>query len=227
MATLFDLLGPWDIVALLVFVVSTVGLRLMIENPPGAWPSTSILMARYRRAWMAESPRRANRMMDASLLVSQRSSTAFLASGCLLAIGGLAAVIGQAERLVDVAQDLVADTGIGRQALELKLVFLIVLLVDAFLKFIWANRVLGYCCVLLGAIPEDGTNDQIDRAVARAASVNISGGRNFNRGLRGVYYALAAMAWLLGPEAFIAAVLFTNGVILRREFFSATRRALL
>ena len=42
-----------------------------------------------------------------------------------------------------------------------------------------------------------------------------------------MYFSLAAMAWFLGAEALIVAVVFTSGVIYRREFLSRTREALL
>lgn len=219
-------LGVWDLAALILFFAVVMGLRRAIEHCPASRPSTSHLMERFRRDWMRESPNRVNRMVDASLLVSQRTGASFFASGAMIAIGGLAALLGQADRLVDVAQDIVGELDTGRIAWEVKLVFLMVLTVDAFLKFVWSHRVFGYCAVLLGAIPENGAPDEVDIAVERAARLNISAGRSFNRGLRSVYFILAAMAWFLGPAAFMGAVLFTAAIIYRREFLSSTRDAL-
>lgn len=42
-----------------------------------------------------------------------------------------------------------------------------------------------------------------------------------------VYFALAALAWFLGPAALMAASLLTAAMIYRREFRSDSRRALL
>jgi len=226
-AALVDLLTGWDLAALVVFFIAIYGLRHLIERSPENRPSTSNLMSRYRLAWMEQSPKRANRMVDASLMVNQRAGSAFFASGAMLAIGGVAALLGQADRLVDVAQDLVADAQIARRVWEMKLIFILLLVVDVFLKFVWAHRTIGYSAVLLGAMPEDGSDEEVKKAVERAASVNIIGARSFNRGLRGLYFSLAAMAWFLGAEAFIITVVFTSGVIYRREFLSRTREALL
>ena len=145
----------------------------------------------------------------------------------MLAIGGLAALLGQTETLLGVAQNIVADIEATERIWEIKLIFLLVMMVIAFLNFVWSHRIFGYCAVLLGAMPEGGAEAEIDTAVERAARLNISAGRSFNRGLRGVYFMLAGLAWFLGPEALIAASFFTAAVICRREFLSETRRALL
>jgi uncharacterized membrane protein len=61
----------------------------------------------------------------------------------------------------------------------------------------------------------------------KAAAINIAGARSYNRGLRSVYFGIAATAWLAGGWTLLAAVTFTVGVILRREFASQSRRVLL
>ncbi|MDA9795536.1 DUF599 family protein, partial [Paracoccaceae bacterium] len=47
------------------------------------------------------------------------------------------------------------------------------------------------------------------------------------RGLRAIYFSLAAAAWLVGPIALIVATLITLSVLLRREFLSHSRLVLL
>jgi uncharacterized membrane protein len=59
---------------------------------------------------------------------------------------------------------------------------------------------------------------------ARAAEMNITAARSFNRGLRSIYFAVGAMGWLAGPAGLAAGAVFATTVMLRREFFSASRR---
>ena len=61
----------------------------------------------------------------------------------------------------------------------------------------------------------------------QAAQININAAKSFNRGLRSVYFALATLAWLLGPLALLATTVFTTAMLWRREFASESRRALL
>ena len=49
---------------------------------------------------------------------------------------------------------------------------------------------------------------------------------SFNAGIRGYYFALAALAWLLGPIAFLAATTGMFSLLLWRQFGSETARAI-
>jgi uncharacterized membrane protein len=62
---------------------------------------------------------------------------------------------------------------------------------------------------------------------AQAAEVNIHAARNFNRGMRSIYFALGALGALIGPWVLIATTLAVSGVIVRREFASQSREIML
>ena len=217
----------WDLAALAVFFGCIYGMGRLIERSPNSRPSTARIMAHYRRRWMQEVQNRSNRVVDTSLLIALRNGAAFFASGTMIAIGGIAALLGQTERLVDVAADFTGATGASHIDWEAKLLFLLILMVSAFLKFVWSHRLFGYCAILMGATPENGGAEETAAAVERAALLNISAGRSFNRGMRIVYFALAALAWFLGPLALAVASLLTAAMIYRREFRSDSRKALL
>jgi uncharacterized membrane protein len=95
-----------------------------------------------------------------------------------------------------------------------------------FLHFVWAHRVLGYVAVLLGAIP-NGPGAERERIALKAARLNILATRHFNRGLAAAYFTLAARARLAGPIALGLAATYAFATLVRREYFSETRRALL
>ena len=81
--------------------------------------------------------------------------------------------------------------------------------------------------MLLGATPPPDSDAEERAAVVRQMSeINIRAGRSFNRGLRLVYFALASLAWLLGPVAFAFATLATTWMLYRREFRSGVRQAM-
>jgi uncharacterized membrane protein len=217
-------IGPADAAALAFILAARVFLGLVIEHPPRRRPSVERLMEGYRRAWMRAFADRSPRIFDATIIDSLRQGTAFFASACLIALGGGVALIGNAERLETVAADLTLPvTGVP---VEARLVLVLLFLADALLKFVWANRLFGYCAVLMAAVPNDPADPATQAAAARAAEVNIFAARNFNRGLRSIYFALAALAWLAGPAAMAAATLAAAAIQLRREFASASRAAI-
>lgn len=220
-----SLFQPLDYGAIGFLFLTWIAIGLRIEAKRGK-PSVSVLMARYRREWMRQMVTREPRIFDSQILATLRQGTAFFASACMIAIGGTFALVGNAEVVMGVASDLTLANA-PAVVWEIKLGVVILLLTSAFLKFVWSNRLFGYCGVLLGAVPNDANDPLAYLRAEQAADINITAARSFNRGLRGIYFGMAATAWLLGAEALIAATLVTVGILLRREFASHSRTALL
>lgn len=215
-----------DYAALAILLLGWIILTLVIERPPKSRPSVSLLMSEYRREWMRQFVERDPRIFDAQIISNLRQSTAFFASACMIAIGGGFALIGNADRLQGLAEDLTqADDPIV--VWELKLILLLIFAANAFLKFVWSHRLFGYCAVIMSAVPNDPKDPQALPRAAKAAALNITAARGYNRGLRSVYFGIAAAAWLLGPLPLLAAAVLTILVIARREFASHSRAVLL
>lgn len=221
-----QLFSPADYVALTLLVLLWVGSTRLIEHSPKSRPSTSSLMAAYRREWMVQFVTRQPRIFDSQIVGQLRQGTAFFASGSMIAIGGGLALLGNAERLRGLAQDLTQHTD-PMVVWEIKVFVMLAFAVNAFLKFVWSHRLFGYCSVLMASVPNEADHpDALPRA-AKAGEINILAARGYNRGLRSVYFGIGSAAWLAGPWALMAAALFTGGVILRREFASQSRGVLL
>ncbi|MCR8549064.1 DUF599 domain-containing protein [Salipiger sp. P9] len=214
-----------DLAATLFLAITWLGSSWVVEHPPARRPSVSRLMAHYRRLWMREFVTRQPRIFDSQIVASLRQSTAFFASASMIAIGGIFALLGNADQLRGVAGDLAAGDA-PVIVWEVKLLLTLLFAANAFLKFVWSNRLFGYCSVMMGAVPNDPDETAYARA-AKAAELNILAARSYNRGLRVVYFGIASAAWLLGAGALILATLVTLTVILRREFASQSRVVLL
>jgi uncharacterized membrane protein len=217
--------GPLDVIGVFGISVSWLLIGYFVENGFFGRPSVAALMIDYRREWMKQFVSREPRIFDASILGNLRQGTTFFASTCLIAIGGGLAVIGNTEQLLGLAEDLSLDNA-PSLIWEVKILFFVLFMVNAMLKFVWSHRLFGYCSVIMASVP----NDRSDLAYARAAQageINITAARSFNRGLRAIYFALGAAAWLLGPEALIAATVLTVAVLWRREFASHSRSVLM
>ena len=221
-----SLLTPLDGVALFLLWACWLAVGWRIEHPGSASPSVTIIMSDYRREWMRQMITREPRIFDAAILANLRQGTAFLASGCMIAIGGVLALIGNTEALEGVASEL---TSAGAPALvwQFKLLIVVLFLTHGFLKFVWANRVFGYCAVVMAAVPNDITHKLAKTRALQAAEINIRAAWNFNRGLRSIYYALGTLAWLLGPYALLVATCAVTYLIWQREFYSKPRQILL
>lgn len=214
-----------DAVASLVLVALWWLTGFLIEHPPAARPSVSKLMETYRRTWMVQFVTRNPRIFDANVLDSLRQGTAFFASACMIAIGGGVALIGNAAQLQGLARDLTLET--ESLVIELKIIFVLAFLANALLKFVWAHRLFGYCAIMMAAVPNEPLDPLAPHRAGQAAEINITAAKSFNRGLRSIYFALAALAWLLGWAALVAAGVISTLVLLRREFNSQSRAVML
>lgn len=225
MSHLLSLLSPLDTTALLALVAAWLLSGWLIEHPPLSHPSVSRLMEEYRRDWMKTFVTRQPRIFDATLIDSLRQSTAFFASASMLAIGGGVALIGNTATLQQLTTNLpISATG---PELGLRMLPVIGFMANALLKFVWAHRLFGYCSILMAAVPNDPDDATAFHRASQAADINITAAKSFNRGLRSIYFALAALGWLLGSPGLIIGTALAATVLLRREFASASRRILM
>ncbi|WP_071672492.1 DUF599 domain-containing protein [Nioella nitratireducens] len=213
-----------DLAAVILAFGSWAVLGRMIESERLSRRSVTVLMMEYRRDWMREFITRQPRIFDASILANLRQSTSFLASASMIALGGLLALIGNSEPLLGVARDF--TLGAPERVVEIKLMICGVFLLQAFLKFVWANRLFGYCAVIMSAVPNDPEDPRALPRAMQAADINIRAAFNFNRGLRSLYFSLGSLAWLLGPVPFLVAVAVVAHLIWSRDFASHSRRIL-
>jgi len=215
-----------DALAVAVFLAVWLWLGWRIGHPSAARPSVTVLMSGYRLQWMEVMVTRQPRIFDAQIMMSLRQSTSFFASTCLLAMGGLLALIGNVEALRGVATNL-SSLESGTAVLQIKLFLVLFMLGNAFLKFVWANRVFGYCSVVMGAVPDDPDNPQTMPLAMKAGKLNARAAMNFNAGLRSMYFALCALVWLGGALVLLVGVAVTAWVVWSREFSSASREIIL
>lgn len=214
-----------DLIAFVALVLAWLITGWFTEHPPAHRPSVSVLMNDYRRDWMRQFVTRDPRIFDATVVDSLRQGTAFFASASLIAIGGGVALLGNAEIVKGLSAQL--SLAEGTIAFEVKMIVMLTFLANALLKFIWSNRLFGYCSIMMAAVPNDPADPHGYHRAAQAAEVNITAARSFNRGLRAIYFALAALGWLAGPLALLVATVFTTGILVRREFASVSREVIL
>ena len=124
-------LGPLaglDLVAVALLITAWLAIGWLIEHPPTAFPSVSVIMADFRREWMRQMVTRVPRIFDAAIIDSLRQGTAFFASACMIAIGGGVALIGNSDRLIGLATDLTLQS--GAVLIEVKIILVLAFLAN-------------------------------------------------------------------------------------------------
>ncbi len=215
-----------DMAAVALLFASWFGSGWLTERPPAGMPSVSVLMARFRREWMLHMITRNPRIFDGNILSTLREGTAFFASACMIATGGILALIGNTDRLRGLAQEF--EIGDETTAVwEVKLLVTMFFVVNAFLKFVWSHRLFGYCAIMMAAVPNEPEHPMAEDRAMQAADLNITAARSFNAGLRSVYFALGSLSWLAGAWALLLGTGVVLYITLRREFASTSRQVIL
>jgi uncharacterized membrane protein len=214
-----------DRLAFSVFVLGWLGYGPFIHAFQSR-ASITTRMGDVRRAWMFSMLGRDNRVTDASLIGNTMHSATFFASTSMIALAALMGMLGKFDATYAVVQELHFTVKSSPEFTEAKIMLLMMVFAHSFLKLSWALRQLNYCLALIGGAPLKPTAAQrsaIAQRNGRVLSLAIS---SFNAGLRGYYFALAALAWFAGPLALLVVTSGMLAMLLWRQFGSATAMAI-
>ncbi|MGQ0672359.1 MAG: DUF599 domain-containing protein [Hyphomicrobium sp.] len=217
-----------DCLALVWFVVLVGSYRLIAERGPLQKRSIIGAMRVHRINWMLTMVHRDNRLIDAILLGNLSQGNAFFASTAAISIGGLVGILGYGDRAKTFFESIPHTAEMPPLLWEAKVIFLISIFVFAFFKFAWAFRLTHYLAILIGATPllEPGNKAVCEAHAHRTAELNAIMAEHSASGLRAFYYAIAALAWFFHPLLFMIASLWVVAILVRRDFFSLSRRAI-
>jgi len=188
-------------------------------------------MSSQRAAWIRNTLKRDLRMIDTQIMAGLQNGTAFFASTSMFALGSCFALLGATDQVFALLDDLPGVFHGGRTGFELKVGGLACIFGYAFFKFGWSYRLFNYCTILLGAIPMSEEVDKDPKAAALAADkvirMNVLAARHFNKGLRAIFLSIGYLGWFVSPYLFMATTAAIIVVLVRRQFYSEARRAVL
>ena len=215
---------PWiDWAAVVIFFGSWAGYAHFARMRADSHRSVLGATNAVRREWMLQATYREVRVIDGVVIQNLSTSPSFFASTTILIIGGLLAVLG-----TDKANELVRDLPFAARTttliFDLKLILLLGIFVYVFFRFTWSMRQYTFGALLVAAAPEaarfisEGLSreefaDKAGRIVGLAAET-------FNDGLRGYYFAFAAIGWFFSPIVFLVATMGVVYILYQREFRS-------
>lgn len=211
-----------DVVALAWFVALVAAYEFISFRPGIHEHSLAAAVQRHRIDWMLCMSARDNRIVDGQLLGWLVNASAFFASTSVIVLGGLAALLGYGDRARLILEALPFASRAGTALWEIKIIFLMIIMVFAFFKFAWAFRLSHYTVIMMGATPPHNSADpaaRMDHAERAAALLGLVG-EHSNQGIRSFYYTIAGLMWFFHPLAFIAATTWVVAILVRREFWS-------
>ncbi len=215
-----------DFVALALFAAAWVGYSVLVDHGPLSRRTLTTAMDRQRRIWVEMMQSHEIRIADTNIVSGLQQGNAFFATASMLAIGACLAVLGSGDTVFAVLSD-VAPNEPG-ELLETKMIGLALIFVYAFFKFSWGYRLIVYASIQVGALPPPNAvgTPEAARAIDRAARFLHLAARNFNRGQRAFYFAMAYLGWLASPWAMVAGTFAVIAVLAHRQFWSRPARAM-
>jgi uncharacterized membrane protein len=215
---------PWaDWLAAIVFFAGWGGYAHYARRGAGQHRSVLAATNAVRSQWMLQTTFREVRVVDGVVIQNLSTSPSFFASTTILIIGGLLAVLAS-DRATDLVRELPFAQRTSALIFDMKLILLLGIFVYAFFRFTWSMRQYTFGALLIAAAPEAKQFDA--QGLSREAFADKAGrvvglaAETFNDGLRGYYFAIAAIGWFFSPLAFIVATAGVIYVLYRREFRS-------
>jgi uncharacterized membrane protein len=215
---------PWvDWAAIVVFFVSWAGYAHYARRGAGQHRSVLAATNAVRRQWMLQTTYREVRVLDGVVIQNLSTSPSFFASTTILIIGGLLAVLGT-DKATELVRELPFAARTSTLIFDMKVILLLGIFVYTFFRFTWSMRQYTFGALLIAAAPEaelfltqglsrDVFADKAGRVVGLAAET-------FNDGLRGYYFAFAAIGWFFSPLIFVIATFGVVTILYQREFRS-------
>jgi uncharacterized membrane protein len=121
---MFEGFSTNDLVALVIFVAAWGGYERYGARALETGSNTSLWMNRWRRHWMQAAIARDNRIGDLQIIRVLTGNLAFLASTAIFVTAGIAAVIGSADRVIEILNgyEFLAETMRNRFGLKLAVI---------------------------------------------------------------------------------------------------------
>lgn len=217
-----------DILAFCWFIAGWVGYTIYADHSQRDQGNLISSLHKHRLLWMERMLTREMRMADVGILSAHARSVGLFASTTIFILAGLVTLFGAIDRARSLVTEFSFIVQSGREMWEIKLLLLLLIFVYAFFKFAWSLRQFNFSLILIGSAPVPGEVDAPDREgfPERTAGLITRGVNTYNRGLRAYYFGLAALSWFIHPIALCICTVWVVLVLYRREFRSATLKAL-
>ena len=183
---------------------------------------------RLRWLQMHQGIDREHRVFDAILLGHISNSISFFGSATLLVLAGLVGTLVNVNNLYRITRDLkFIDQAISPELFTLYFLLLTLILAMCFFAFTYALRKMAYTFAMLGGLQASRAESLEAKVMGEQSAVVLTEAvRSINAGIRGFYYAIAALFLFAGPYVAIGATLVITGLLFYRQLFSPTAMAI-
>jgi uncharacterized membrane protein len=183
---------------------------------------------RLRWLQMHQGVEREHRVFDAILMGHISNSISYFGSATLLVLAGLVGTLVNVKTVYHVTRELhFLDTAMSAELFTMYFALLTLILAMCFFAFTYALRKMAYTLAMLGGLQATKADTPESRVLGEQAAIVLTEAvRSINTGIRGFYYAVAALFLFAGPYVCIGATVIITAVLFYRQLFSPTARAI-
>lgn len=183
---------------------------------------------RLRWLQMHQGIDREHRVFDAILMGHISNSISFFGSATLIVLAGLVGTLVNVKNVYHVTRELnFLDTAMSAELFSLYFGLLTLILALCVFAFTYALRKMAYTFALLGGLQATPAHSAETKVMGEQAAIVLTEAvRSINAGIRGFYYAIAALFLFAGPYVSIAATLLITCVLYYRQLYSPTAKAI-
>lgn len=171
---------------------------------------------------------REHRVFDAIMLGHISNSISYFGSGTLLVLAGLVGALANVNNVYLLTRGLAfVDHAMSLELFTLCVFLLAAILAQCFFSFTYALRKMAYTFAMLGGLQATKADTRQARIMGEQSAVVLTEAvRSINTGIRGYYYAVAAMFLFAGPWICILATVAITALLYYRQLFSPTAVAI-
>lgn len=182
-----------------------------------------------RLRWMRmllDAPRE-NRVVDGLLLGQISGSMSFFGSATLIVLAGLVGTLASINRVHASLVEMSFFPHVSLGLFTIYFVALIIIVAESFFSFTYALRKLAYTLAMIGGLNEaKSSNAHSQVMISQTAVVLTEAVKSLNNGIRGFYYAVAALFLFVHPYAAMVMTVATTIVLIYRQGFSTEALAI-
>ena len=190
--------------------------------------NTQLHAVRMRWLQMHQGIEREHRVFDAILLGHISNSISYFGSGTLLVLAGLVGALANVNNVFHLTRSLsFIDQSMSLQLFTLCVFLLTAILAQCFFSFTYALRKMAYTFAMLGGLQATKADSPEALIMGEQSAVVLTEAvRSINTGIRGYYYAVAALFLFAGPYVCMAATLVITALLYYRQLHSPTALAI-
>lgn len=186
-------------------------------------------LSTVRTQWLRLSIGRGQKPFDAILLGHIVNSIAFFGSATMIVLAGFITLFANVKSVHGTASELTLTDGSSFELFVIHFTVLSTILALSFFSFTYALRKLIYVLALVGALPEGELDDHGEACriemVDCAATVLSEALKTFNFGIRGYYYAVAALGLFVSPWLCLGLTAIATAILMYRQIATRTAAA--